>query len=103
MSRNGRRVEVLDPANTCSHCPHSLVRLGTGTMWCPCEDCHPGGLIQGREPKLPRRIERGTRVTDGDFVLEHDATGQQVITPLEPTTTTESDEDVWIDPVHRVR
>jgi hypothetical protein len=19
-------------------------------MWCPCEDCHPGGLVQGREP-----------------------------------------------------
>jgi hypothetical protein len=92
MSNRRTRVEALDPANTCSHCPHALVRLGSGTMWCPCEDCHPGGLIQGRVPKLLR-----TNVTEGDFTLEHDATGQQVITPV-----SEPDDEVWVDPIHQV-
>jgi len=84
-----RRPEVLDPANTCSHCPHALVRLSSGTMWCACEDCHAGGLIQGREPKdnhsVAPRFVPAIEVDD-----------------LTPSTDDLTSDEVWIDPVHRV-
>lgn len=41
-------VPLADEA-TCTHCPHALVLIGA-VYWCPCEDCHPGGLVQGHEP-----------------------------------------------------
>lgn len=78
MTIRKTRVETLDPANTCSWCPHALVRLGSGTLWCPCEDCHPGGRIQGRAYKA-----EATPVTRTE----------QPVTPTE-------DSPLWVDPVH---
>ena len=87
-----RRPEVLDPANTCSHCPHALVRLSSGTMWCACEDCHAGGLIQGREPKDNHTV--AVRPSFGPVIA--------VDKPTSETNDDLTDGEVWIDPVHRV-
>jgi uncharacterized Zn finger protein (UPF0148 family) len=81
-----RTAAVLDPANTCSHCPHELVRLRTGTLWCPCEDCHAGGLIQGREPK------------DNHTVAPSYGPSSEV----DDLTSETNDPDVWVDPIHQL-
>ena len=87
-----KRQPVIDPANQCSHCPHEVIALPrTGTLWCPCEDCHAGGLIQGREPKVAARIERVASTSVASVAVDG------------PTSDDLTDDgDVWIDPVHRV-
>lgn len=79
------------PDITCEWCPHGLVLLRSGTYWCPCEDCHPGGRIQGR--KYPDTIT----AQPGTYRGGHSEVG-------EPDTFTvpADDEDVWVDPVHSV-
>jgi hypothetical protein len=72
-----RATAVLDIANTCTHCPHSIMDIGRGVMYCPCEDCHPGGLVQGREPKVSA------------------AQGSVVETFVETIGET-----AWVDPMH---
>lgn len=46
-----KRGHAIDPANTCTECGHLVYGLPSGTGFCPCEDCHIGGLVQGREPR----------------------------------------------------
>lgn len=77
-----RRTQV-ETSGTCTWCPHGLVLLRSGAYWCPCEDCHPGGRIQGR--KYP------------DTVTQVTATP----TPVTPTAAPEV-EPVWVDPIHRL-
>jgi len=82
-----RSPAPLDTVNQCTHCPHTIIALGTG-FFCPCEDCHPGGLFQGREPKLLSPIERATNVV-----------------PFTPVTATPTESvndggDGWVDPMH---
>ena len=85
-----KRIARIDPANQCSHCPHEVIALPrTGTLWCPCEDCHAGGLIQGREPKVAARIQRVASTSVASVAVDG------------PTSDDLTDE-VWIDPVHRV-
>lgn len=83
-----KRIARIDPANQCSHCPHEVIALPrTGTLWCPCEDCHPGGLIQGREPK------------------DNHSVAPRYVPSIEVDDLTTDDltsDEVWIDPVHRV-
>jgi hypothetical protein len=81
-----KRTVLIDPANLCTHCPHEVIRLGSGTLWCPCEDCHPGGLIQGREPKL-----KGVAASLAPSIEVDDLTTDDL-----------TSDEVWIDPVHRV-
>lgn len=83
-----KRIARIDPANQCSHCPHEVIALPrTGTLWCPCEDCHPGGLIQGREPKDNHSVApRFVPAIEVDDLTTDDLTS----------------DEVWIDPVHRV-
>ena len=81
-----RKTEVIDPINLCTHCPHPVIDIGR-VMFCPCEDCHYGGLVQGREPKDNHTVAVPSRFSP------------------QPTTITEpvaSDDEVWVDPVHRV-
>ena len=86
-----KRTVLIDPANQCSHCPHEVIALPrTGTLWCPCEDCHAGGLIQGREPKLAQRIERVASTSVASVAVDG------------PTSDDLTSDEVWIDPVHRV-
>ena len=85
-----RRTLTPDPANLCTHCPHEVIRLGSGTLWCPCEDCHAGGLIQGREHKLAERIER---VASSPVAS---------VASVAPTTSETNDSDVWVDPLHQL-
>jgi len=80
MRQRHSRVETLDPANTCSHCPHAVIALPrSGTLWCPCEDCHAGGLIQGREPK-----------------------DNHTVAARQPAVTSTEDSPLWVDPIHSV-
>jgi len=102
-----KRQPVIDPANQCSHCPHEVIALPrSGTLWCPCEDCHPGGLIQGREPKVAARTlrERITEPTSlGDGITAYaEAFAHPDRLDTTPTTDDPADGEVWIDPVHRV-
>jgi hypothetical protein len=77
-----RRLTVVEDVDRCTHCPHSVVGLSSGTFWCPCEDCHPGGLIQGREPRI---------------------LGTTPVTPTStPVTPTNEDGPLWVDPIHSV-
>jgi hypothetical protein len=45
-----RYAHPIDPANLCE-CGHLAIALSSGTRFCPCEDCHIGGLVQGREAR----------------------------------------------------
>jgi hypothetical protein len=84
-----RRTEVIDIANQCTHCPHSIIAIGkAGTLWCPCEDCHPGGLIQGREPKLVSLVSGEGNVSPTLTVVS---------TPSNPVN---NEGDAWVDPMH---
>jgi len=86
-----KRIARIDPANQCSHCPHEVIALPrTGTLWCPCEDCHAGGLIQGREPK------------DNHSVAPRFVPAIEVDDLTSSETNAADDGEVWIDPVHRV-
>ena len=85
-----RKTEVIDPINLCTHCPHPVIDIGR-SMFCPCEDCHYGGLVQGREPK------------DNHTVAVPSRFSPVAPTPSVPSTDDSSTSDeVWIDPVHRV-
>ncbi len=83
-----RKSRVEEQSGTCEWCPHGLVLLRSGTYWCPCEDCHAGGRIQGRT--YPDTV---TQVKAREF------------TPVAPTAKpvpATKDAEVWVDPVHRV-
>jgi len=80
MKRIGKVAEEV----TCTHCPHTTLYeysapYGTA-IWCPCEDCHPGGLIQGREPFTDGRIRS--------------AAATPVVTQVDDLT------EVSVDPIH---
>jgi hypothetical protein len=100
MRQRSTRVETLDPANTCSHCPHAVIALPrSGTLWCPCEDCHAGGLIQGREPKVASSVTNRTNCP----LCEAGAPGRHPDhggTHRGPATT--EDSPLWVDPIHSV-
>lgn len=90
------------PDITCEWCPHGLVLLRSGTYWCPCEDCHPGGRIQGR--KYPDTVTQvaSTGAANFDAAVQRafEGTGVEVRTSF--TESEPDDEDVWVDPVHSV-
>jgi len=70
--------------NQCTHCPHTVLAIGA-SFFCPCEDCHVGGLIQGREPKLVSLTEGVT------FVRPSTAT---------PSIPVNDEGHGWVDPIH---
>jgi hypothetical protein len=65
-------------AATCEACPHDSILLASGTLWCPCEDCHPGGHVQGKGAKPVAQTQ--TRAA----------------------AKPESSEPEWLDPIHRL-
>jgi hypothetical protein len=79
-----RRTQV-ETLGTCEWCPHGLVLLRSGAYWCPCEDCHAGGRIQGR--------------TYPDTVTQVTATVTATATPKREA---KPDGDVWVDPIHNI-
>lgn len=86
-----RRTQV-ETLGTCEWCPHGLVLLRSGAYWCPCEDCHAGGRIQGR--------------TYPDTVARYSPDTMPVTTTVTPVTPTKGkakpDADVWVDPLHNL-
>jgi len=89
-----RRSQV-ETSGTCEWCPHGLVLLRSGTYWCPCEDCHPGGRIQGRT--YPDSVTQ-VAATDqpGTYRGGHSEVGEP------DTFTVPADEEVWVDPLHSI-
>ena len=78
---------VIDPLAQCTHCPHQVIRLSR-SFWCPCEDCHPGGLIQGREPFV-----FGVRASAANLGL--------TVAPTTDVTDEQPQNDgAWVDPMH---
>ena len=106
-----RRSQV-ETLGTCEWCPHGLVLLRSGAYWCPCEDCHAGGRIQGRKypdtvtrvtptttpvtPTLRQRITEPTSFADG---IEAYA---EAFSHPERLDTKPDDDDVWVDPIHNI-
>ena len=105
-----RKPEVIDPINLCTHCPHPVIDIGR-SMFCPCEDCHYGGLVQGREPKdnhTTARVSMTFRsVSDGEgksqpWAQPSDAKADWAEPTTIETEPAANDGEVWVDPVHRV-
>jgi hypothetical protein len=81
-----KRPLAIDPVNLCTHCPHEVINLGR-RLYCPCEDCHVGGLIQGREPFALTTTY--VRASEGNVATTH--------RPSAPPT---EEAPLWVDPIH---
>jgi hypothetical protein len=90
-----RYAHPIDPANLCE-CGHLAIALSSGTRFCPCEDCHIGGLVQGREAR-PATGNLGTEsVTAWTGLDDHDAMVRKGLADdvVTPDLSQADDEDV---------